>query len=285
MTVFAERPDVLANPRAERVRKVAALSGRSARARAGRILVEGPQAVRELLAHRPGSVVDVYISDAAAQAHPDLLALAWDTTRRLHLTSVEVALAMSPNAQGIIAVATRDALSRTLGATAEDASFVILAQGRDPGNVGTIIRTADAMGATGVLAVAGTVEVANPKVIRSSAGSVFHLPILAPASFEGAVDVVHGSGGVVLGTSGGHGTLELTDLLEESREGEGPLAGAHAWALGNEAQGLARDELDACDLLVSIPMTGPAESLNVASAAAICLFASQTARRSAELRH
>ncbi len=269
---------MLANPRADRVRRTAALSGRSARSRAGRILVEGPQAIRELLAHRASAVEDVYVSKAAADAHPDVLALARKATRFVHLTTTEVAEALSPDSQGIVAVADDTAIVRELGAIPVGSTLVLLAQGRDPGNVGTIIRTADAMGAAALLTVSGTVDVASPKVIRSTAGSVFHLPIVPLPTYEAAAATIHEAGGLVLGTSGGLGTLDLVDLLEESRAGAGPLAGTHAWALGNEAKGLSAAELDACDALVSIPMTGGAESLNVASAAAMCLFASQTAR-------
>lgn len=276
MTFHHERPDLLNNPRADRVRKVGALSGRSARQRSGRFLVEGPQAVRELLNFRAETLVDVYMSEAAASAHPDILARARQVTRWVHMTSTEVAVAMSPDAQGVLAVATHDAVERELGTSDEGSCIVILAQGRDPGNVGTIIRTADAMGARAVVTVAGTVDVANPKVIRASAGSVFHLPIVPLASFEEAVERVHRLGGTVLGTSGGHGVCDLVTLLHEGYRGQGPLCGTHAWALGNEAQGLCAAELAACDQLVAIPMTGKAESLNVASAAAMCLFASQS---------
>ncbi|MCI7512172.1 MAG: RNA methyltransferase [Schaalia hyovaginalis] len=280
MTAFAERPEVLANPRAERVRKVAALSGRSARSRAGRILVEGPQAVRELLAHRPAFVEDVYLSEKAAERHHDISFLARAATRWTHMMTDEVAHAMSPDSQGVVAVARSEAVSDEFGEAGSGATFVVLAQGRDPGNVGTIIRTADAMGASAVITVAGTVAVDSPKVIRSSAGSVFHLPIIAEPDFDAAVRSVHERGGQVLGTSGSAGAKDLSDLmLSAALEARGWLTGTHAWVFGNEAKGLGDEELSACDALVRIDMSGDAESLNVASAAAMCLFASQTVRR------
>ncbi len=277
-----ERPSILDNPHADRVKRVAGLVGRSMRSRSGLILVEGPQAVRELLVHRPESVRDVYLTADAAQLYPDIQVLARSVTRWVHMVSPEVASAMSRDAQGVIAVAKSQAIINDLEAGASQGgtqTFVIVAQGRDPGNVGTIIRTADAMGASAVFLCAGTVDVANPKVIRSSAGSVFHLPLVHAESFDAAVGTVHEMGGSVLGTSGVYGAEDLSAMLADSLRGiPTPLTGTHAWAMGNEAQGLSDAELAACDHLVFIPMTGHAESLNVAAAATICLYASQTAR-------
>lgn len=268
------------------------------------MLVEGPQAVRELLRHRAGEVRDVYLTAAAVDLHPELLEAAEASTRWVHEVTPAVAEAMSPDAQGVIAVAGLSAVGGALpsGVAAEAETWLVLAQGRDPGNVGTMIRTADAMGAAGVLVCAGTVEVTAPKVVRSSAGSVFHLPVVAVEDFERARDLLHARGAVLLGTSGARGALDLDDMMRAStaarraagvgagaEAGEGAstgaersgltcLAGSHAWAMGNEARGLSEAEMEACDHLVRIPMTGGAESLNVASAAAMCLFASQHVR-------
>lgn len=278
-----ERSSFLSNPNADRVKKVAGLVGRSMRSRSGLILVEGPQAVRELLTHQAHHVRDVYLSEASLAAYPKIDSLAYSATRWVHYVSAEVASAMSKDAQGIVAVASAQAITREFmpppGQT-QAQTFVILAQGRDPGNVGTVIRAADAMGACAVLLCAGTVDVTNPKVIRSSAGSLFHIPLVPCESFANAVERVHGYGGQVLGTSGVHGAVDLSQMLRDSILGMStPLTDSHAWALGNEAQGLSADELGACDHVVFIPMSGQAESLNVASAATICLYASQTVRR------
>lgn len=283
MTVKSERPSILANPHAERVKKVAALAGRSARRKTNLLLVEGPQAVRELLAFSGQHVRDVYFTEGAASLHPDVYALASCATRWCHMVTDEVASVMSPDAQGIIAVATRDALMSKLPDNAPRQTYVVLAQGRDPGNVGTIIRTADAMGCVGVIVVAGTVNVASPKVVRSSAGSVFHLPLVGVASFDEAAQLLKARGVRLLGTSGGVGIEDLGQAMTQAiAGGAGPLASSHAWVFGNEAKGMSQVELDACDTLVRIDMTGQTESLNVASAASMCLFASQCARLSNE---
>ncbi|WP_026460891.1 TrmH family RNA methyltransferase [Schaalia suimastitidis] len=280
MHTHAGRPPLLANPRADRVKKVAGLAGRSARSRSGLVLVEGPQAVRELLKYRPASVRDVYITQELLRADASMAELAYGATKWVHPVTSDVARAMSGDAQGILAVASAACIERELPPVAVGASLSLLAlaQGRDPGNVGTMIRTADAMGASAVVVVSGTVDVTSPKVVRSSAGSVFHLPIVPVDSFAALKDMAMRYGVLLLGTAGGADSQSLVDLSADAIRGRGPLAAPHAWVMGNEAQGLSVDEREACDYLVRIPMTGDAESLNVASAAAICLYASQCAR-------
>ena len=278
MSSFAERLTVLDNPRADRVRRVSGLVGRSARSRSGLMLVEGPQAVRELAAHRPDAVRDVYVREDAWQTHADVVDAARRATRWVHPVTAEVSTAMSGDSQGICAVASVDAISRELPEPSVGETIVVVAQGRDPGNVGTIIRTADAFGAVGVVVVAGTVDASSPKVVRSSAGSVFHIPVCVVASFTDARTLVHGRSAALLGTSGGAGSLSLSDLLVQGLSARSRLSQSHAWVFGNEARGLSGEEMRLCDALVSIPMAGEAESLNVASAAATCLFASQTVR-------
>lgn len=279
MSSFSERPSILDNPRADRVKKVAALAGRSARSKQGKILVEGPQAVRELVRCRSSFVEDVYYTSAAAQTHPDVIEDARRACRWVHEVSDEVSEALSRDSQGICAVARTEAIESVLPEIQSGDTLVVIAQGRDPGNVGTIIRTADAMGARAIVSVKGSVDSSSPKVIRSSAGSVFHLPIVPAASFGEACQTLRGMNAVILGTSGAQGAYSLTSLMSYAAwERRGWLAQTHAWVFGNEAQGMSDDEMAACDALVMIPMSGKAESLNVASAAAMCLFASQSAR-------
>ncbi len=278
MTFSAERLPIIDNPRADRVRRVSALVGRSARSRSGLMLVEGPQAVRELVRHRPRAVRDVYVREDAWEAHSDIVDAAQRATRWVHPVTDDVSAALSRDAQGVCAVASGDAVVRDLPRATDGETLVVLAQARDPGNVGTIIRTADAFGACGVIAVVGTVDAASPKVVRSSAGSVFHLPVSLVPSFDVARQLVHGRGAALLGTSGGRGSLDLSGLLVAGVSSRSLLSQPHAWVFGNEARGMSDEEMRACDALVRIPMTGDAESLNVAGAAATCLFASQTVR-------
>ena len=279
MSSFSERPSILDNPRADRVKKVAALAGRSARSKQGKILVEGPQAVRELVRCRSSFVEDVYYTAQAAQIHPDVIEDARRACRWVDEVTDEVSEVLSRDSQGICAVARTEAIESVLPEIQSGDTLVVIAQGRDPGNAGTIIRTADAMGARAIVSVKGSVDSSSPKVIRSSAGSVFHIPIVPAASFGEACQTLRGMNAVILGTSGAQGAYSLTSLMSYAAwERRGWLAQTHAWVFGNEAQGMSADEMAACDALVMIPMSGQAESLNVASAAAMCLFASQNAR-------
>ena len=278
MSSFPERLTLLDNPRADRVRRVSGLVGRSARSRSGLMLVEGPQAVRELARFRPGSIRDVYVRQDVWDTHADVVEAARRVTRWVHPVSTDVSAALSGDSQGICAVASLDAISRELPEPSVGETLVVLAQGRDPGNVGTIIRAADAFGAVGVIAVAGTVDASSPKVVRASAGSVFHIPVCQVASFADARALIHGRSAALLGTSGGAGSVDLAQMLVQGVSARSRLSQSHAWVFGNEARGLSGDDMRLCDALVSIPMSGDAESLNVASAAATCLFASQTVR-------
>lgn len=320
-----KRPPILDNPRSDRIRSVAALGGRSARKRAGRILIEGPQSVAELLLHRANFVVDVYFSEDAAERDPELLAVARSAVRWVHLTTEDVANALSRDAQGVVAVAERAAITggsaekfaKSFGGSGQSpaaaplhtpagdttqrgvfAPFAIyLPQTQDPGNAGTIIRSADALGASAVFVGPGTVEVGNPKVIRASAGSVFHLPIIS-AGFADLKPLLQPEGWLFLGTSGSNSDLDLNALITACVRGtpqptpsqghqngtahhlrdRGILEAPHIWVFGNESRGLSKTEMDSCDHLVRIPIPGDAESLNAAAAAAICLHASSLLR-------
>ena len=147
----------------------------------------------------------------------------------------------------------------------------MLAEAQDPGNAGTIIRTADAAGADAVVLVRGSVDATNPKVVRSTAGSLFHLPVLTGAGLGEVLEALDGAGLAVLAADG-NGPVNLFDADEL-------LARPCAWLFGNEARGLAPEALERAEAVVSVPVLGAAESLNVAAAAAVCLYASVRAQR------
>lgn len=271
------RPDMLANPRSERVNRVAALSGRSARLKHDQLLVEGPQAVRELLMHRAPTVRDVYLTDAARQRHPDVAELAAERVRFVHLVSPQVARAMSPDCQGVLAVSQLAAIAGRQADIADVVAgarlVVVLPAASDPGNVGTIIRAADACGADAMLVAVGSVDVTSPKVVRATAGSLFHLPVLTGLELPNIAAALRQAGLQILGADG-YGSL----VLEDSGE---LLAAPTAWVLGNEAHGLGQAEKAICDDTVRITLHGAAESLNVAAAAAIVLHATAHAQHAA----
>jgi len=288
-----ERPDQapeLTNPRAERVKAVRALSGRSARQRSGRFLVEGPQAVREAV--RFARVRDLYVTAEAAERHGELVETAYERGLHVHPTADDVMLAMSADAQGILAVVDHEPglLGEVLAAG--PVLVAVLANVRDPGNAGTVIRAADAAGADAVVLTQESVDVLNPKTVRATAGSLFHLPVVTGVTLEDAIAALRAAGLAVLATDG-TGEYDLDDLLDVA--GLAGAAGRHAelsgdartpdlarptaWVFGNEAWGLSAGDRELADAVVRVPIRGQAESLNLASAATVCLYASARSQR------
>ena len=284
----APRPDILDNPDSARVARVAGLARRHARDKYERFLVEGPRGVGEAVRHAAAHVHDLYLTPEAAGRHADILARARAAGLYTHTVTPRVMAAMSADAQGVLAVVATTALAAGpqpqedgagAGATGEDAVerlagarlVAVLAEAQDPGNAGTIIRTADAAGADAVVLVRGSVDATNPKVVRSTAGSLFHLPVLTGADLGEVLEVLDGAGLAVLAADGS-GPVNLFDADEL-------LARPCAWLFGNEARGLAPEALERAEAVVSVPVLGAAESLNVAAAAAVCLYASVRAQR------
>jgi TrmH family RNA methyltransferase len=264
------------------VKAVRALSGRSVRVRAGRFLVEGPQSVREVVREAPGRVRDLYVTPAGADRYAEILADAAAAHLRVHVATDEVVAAMSPDAQGVLAVAETHDVGLDAVLAAAPRLVAVLARVRDPGNAGTVIRAADAAGADAVVLTAESVDVHNPKVVRSTAGSLFHLPVTAGASLAEVTAGLRAAGLAVLAADGA-GDHDLDDLLDAV--GRAPQAGLPdltrptAWVFGNEAWGLPDEDRALADAVVRVPIRGRAESLNLATAATVCLYASSRAQR------
>ena len=285
----------LTNPRSDRVKAVRALAGRPARSRHGQLLVEGPQGVREAVRHAPERVRDVYVTPTAGGRHREIVDGARTAGLHVHVATAEVLTAMSPDAQGVLAVVrTQEPTVAEVVATLADAGrerpalVAVLATVRDPGNAGTVIRAADAAGADAVVLAGESVDVHNPKVVRSTAGSLFHLPVVTGVSLADAVAALRDAGLTVLAADGS-GDLDLDDLLDVAGPaGEGALddgrrrvdlAAPTAWVFGNEAWGLPEQDRALADAVVRVPIRGLAESLNLATAATVCLYASSRAHR------
>lgn len=237
------------------------------------MIVEGPQAVRELVAHRPQQVRDVYVLDSALAARGPLSEIADAALAAglaVHPVTGEVALAMSPDAQGIVAVAAFDAIaSEPLASGARLAA--ILSNVRDPGNAGAAIRAADAAG-VGVVVLAGEcVDPTNPKVIRASAGSLFHVSVIKIKALADAADAARQAGMAVL-------AADVSGDTELGEAGAPDATAPTAWLFGNEAWGLTADEIALADRAVRIPIFGNAESLNLGTAVAVCLYWSALAQ-------
>ena len=150
----------------------------------------------------------------------------------------------------------------------------ILEEVRDPGNAGTIVRAADAAGADAVVFTGRAVDLYNPKVVRSSTGSIFHLPVAVGAELGDVLERARGAGLTVIAAD-----VKGEDLL--TARTEGVLARPTAWLFGNEARGLPDEQLALADRVVTVPIYGHAESMNLATAASVCLYESAFAQRSA----
>jgi TrmH family RNA methyltransferase len=263
---------VIDNPRSPRVRSVAKLAKRSARAATGLFLVEGPQAVAEALAFHPETVVELYATRAALDRHGALAQAAADAGVVIDSVSDQVLNAMSDTVtpQGVLAVCRQfpEAIERLL--SIRPRLIAILEEVRDPGNVGTIIRAADAAGADGVILTGRSVDAYNPKVVRSTTGSIFHLPVVQGIGLEAAVEAVRAAGIQVLAADiKGDDLPALRPALSEPT----------AWLFGNEAHGLDDESLALAHRVVRVPIYGRAESMNLATAASVCLYESAFSQR------
>ncbi|MGH3908857.1 MAG: TrmH family RNA methyltransferase [Pseudonocardiaceae bacterium] len=262
--MFTER-----TPRVSAARK---LLRRRERERSGRFLVEGAQAVREALSF--GSVLELFLTERAAARHPDLLDV---PGARVSMITEPAAAGLSETTtpQGIVAVCA------LLGVPVLDAVrgarlVAVLAGVSDPGNAGTVIRVADAAGADAVLFAGDTVDPHNGKCVRASTGSVFHVALGIEAGPLRAVAACRDAGLQVLAADGATGR-DLDDVTDT-----GALIRPTAWLFGSEAPGLDPALLAAADSAVAVPLHGRAESLNLATAAAVCLYASARAHRNPE---
>ncbi|QGQ21013.1 RNA methyltransferase [Cellulomonas sp. JZ18] len=271
----------MTNPRADRVKHVRSLAQRSVRRRTGTFLVEGPQSVREAVAEVPDQVREVYVGPDAADRYADVVAAAAAAGVRVRRGSTEVLDAMSPDAQQLVAVVDAALPGRAEVLAHAPRLVAVLSQVRDPGNAGTVVRTADAAGADGVLLTGASVDVHNPKVVRSTAGSLFHLPVATGGELADVVADLRAAGLCVLAADGRgeHDLDALLDVAGAAPAGVPDLAAPTAWVFGNEAWGMSDDDRALADAVVRVPIRGRAESLNLATAAAVCLFASARAQR------
>ncbi|HEY6795904.1 MAG TPA: RNA methyltransferase [Kineosporiaceae bacterium] len=270
---------MLANPGSDRVRSVRRLAGRLARLRAGRFVAEGPQAVREAVA--AGVVVQLYVTPDAATRHAPIVeaAVGCGVPARLVTAEVLAVMADTVTPQGMLAVCRLVDVDLGTVLGRRPRLVAVLARVRDPGNAGTVIRAADAVGADAVVLTDASVDVHSPKCVRSTAGSLFHLPVVTGVGLPDAVRALRGAGLAVYAADGA-GTADLDDLLDDAAAGRpGGLSGPTAWVFGNEAWGLPDEDLALADAAVRVPVHGAAESLNLAMAATVCLYASARAHR------
>ncbi|SFF32515.1 TrmH family RNA methyltransferase [Blastococcus tunisiensis] len=257
----------LLTERSARIVAARKLTRRSGRDAAGLFLAEGRQAVAEALAD-PGGVREVLATEPARAAHHDLLAAA-PVPVRLITEKAAAGLSETITPQGLLAVcALRDVDPGRLVAGPPRLT-VALAELADPGNAGTVLRTADACGAGAVVFGAGSADPYGGKAVRASAGSIFHVDVVRGADLGVLLTGMRAAGVTVLAADGG-GEAALDEVAADGR-----LAGPVLWLFGNEARGVPAGLAELADLRVRIPMRGRAESLNLAAAAAICLYTTQ----------
>ncbi len=262
-------------PRTPRVVAARRLQRRRDRDQTRRFLAEGPQAVREALS---GTVHELFGTAAALQRYADLA----DAAAAAGVPVSEVtddglaALAETVQPQGLVAVCEQFDVPLAVAVQKRPRLMAVLAEIRDPGNAGTVLRTADAAGAGAVVFAGDAVDPYNGKCVRASAGSLFHVDVVRESGTEAVVAACKAAGVRVLAATG-YGDADLDDLADT-----GVLAAPTAWLFGSEAHGLPKHLLKAADLRVRVPIHGRAESLNLAAAAAVCLYASARAHRTVE---
>lgn len=281
-------PDLI-SPRSARVAAARRLLRRNFRAKDRRFLAEGPQAVREAVAHRvaraegPGTsgggpaLVELFATPDAAERHPEILQRARESDVRVHATDPRTleGIAQTVSPQGLVGVCRFVDSPLDAVLAARPRLVAVLAHVRDPGNAGTVLRCADAAGADAVILTDASVDLYNPKTVRASAGSLFHLPVAVGVPAETAATGLRAAG-VRLLAADGAGERDLDDELDG-----GGMAAPTGWIFGNEAWGLPEETRALADEVVRVPIHGRAESLNLATAAAVCLYASARAQRTA----
>lgn len=256
---------MLTSTRSPHVARLRRLHERKGRQQSGTFLAEGPDCVaaaldvgwiREVVAE-PGHPIAIQATEAGVNVH--------EADER-----VIAAICDTQSPQGIVAECVIPSI------TCEDVirgngPIVICDALADPGNLGTIIRTAEAVGAAGVLTTAGSVDAWNPKVVRASAGSIFRLPVARVDSAVQAVKVAQASARTTIALAAGAPATVFEVLADRDESGDDPTR--VAWVVGSEAHGVSKPALEAADERVSIPMRASVESLNAAIAVAVCLYA------------
>jgi TrmH family RNA methyltransferase len=254
--------------RSPRVKAARQLGKKAFRERGRSFLAEGPQAVREAL-RQPGVLTELFVTGHGRGRHPEVVDQAASQGIAVQEVSGQVMaeLAQTITPQGLLGVCRFVDVPLDSLLTPPPRLVSVLANVRDPGNAGTVLRTADAAGADGVVFAVASVDPYNSKCVRSSAGSLFHLPVVVGVPLAEAIARLRAAGLQILAADGS--ARQLVDSAD------GPdLTKPTAWLFGNEAWGLPDDLLTLADAAVAVPIYGQAESLNLAAAAAVCLYAS-----------
>ncbi|MFB9568071.1 TrmH family RNA methyltransferase [Saccharopolyspora hordei] len=275
-TSAAPRPGTaLLTERSSRVAVARKLTRRAGREKAGAFLAEGAQAVGEALAaHTAGSLRVRELFATEQPRHQEALDRARAAGVPVHLVTERAAASLSETVtpQGLVAVCDLPAVDLDAVLAERPALVAVLVGVADPGNAGTVVRVADAAGAGAVLFAGDTVDAYNGKAVRASTGSLFHLPVARDRDVRAVLAACRAAGLRLVGADG-HATDDL-DTADRAGELDGPTA----WVFGSEAHGLPDEVTAELDTTLRVPLYGRAESLNLATAAAVCLYASARAQ-------
>lgn len=255
--------------RTPRIVNAAKLQKTAHRKKTNQFLAEGENSVEAAIS--TGAATDLFVTEQAAEKFEEIIRTAGYMNVYTHAITDRAAQSLSDTVTttGIFALC-NDVLW-TIGKAVNKRSQLVCVpvETRDPGNAGTLIRVADAVGADAVVFAGETVDPQGPKVVRSSAGSLFHVPVARNANIDDVLGQLRAQGMQILATAA-DGEVDLDEADEL-------LTRPTAWLFGNEAHGLGEELLAKADHRVRIPIRGRAESLNLATAASICLYESSKA--------
>ena len=260
------------DPGSARVKEIARLHQKDARYETGLFLLEGPQGLKEL-AQYPALAQETFVTESAAERYVGELSALERAGVPVELVSTRVMEKISDTKtpQGVVSVVHHIDVEFPEIVASKPKLVVLLDRIQDPGNAGTIIRAADAAGADAVVFSLGSVDPYNSKVVRSTAGSLLNVPVSVGVELSQAIPELQASGVQVLSTSAkGEGLPAM---------GRETLGKPSAWIFGNEAGGVDAKLASLADTTVSIPIYGSAESLNLATAASVCLYFTAFAQR------
>lgn len=257
---------MLDNPGSDRIKGVSRLNQKDARTESGLFLLDGPQGLKEL-SRRPELAREIFATEVAADRYFEELDALERAGVEITLVSERVMakLSQTTTPQGVVAVVNQLDLSIGEAMAGNPRLVVVLDQARDPGNAGTILRAADAAGADLVIFLQDSVDPYNPKLVRSTAGSILHVPFVKDVAPGEAISALKLAGLQVFATTAAG--QSITTL-------RAALAAPTAWIFGNEAHGISAEVQELSDRSVALPIYGQAESLNLATAASVCLYAS-----------
>ena len=247
-----------------------ALHASKGRKAAKQFIAEGPAALEAALRSKRFPIVNLYVTETGAELLGESAQSTQSTqstqsilAKAIYLSEkVMASISTVESAQGILAICSiEERLNEEEIYKKNALPLIYCFEVNDPGNLGTIIRTADALGAAGVLLSPGSADPFSPKVVRATAGSLWHMPLLREVDIARAIEESRAHGRKIYATDG-QGAKTLPEV-----SGEDAL-----WIFGNEARGLTSEITALADEVVAIPMRGRAESLNLATAVAITLF-------------